>query len=319
MNDYNRITKQERCLIEMGIRSGKSRRSIAARIGRPPKTVSEEIRRNGGYLGYYAVQAHYERNKSNRSGYSKIDANLRLADYIRNKLVLRWSPEVIAGRWKKENHDSHISHESIYTWIYKQTGDLHIQLPRKKKKRGFKPQRSKSLIPNRVSIHLRPENINNRSEVGHFEGDLMFQQGNKSQNILTVIERKSRMIILKKNPSKHSGKIMESLKDIQSRGKYPMKTITFDNGSEFSNHSKLGIDTYFCDPASPWQKGAVEHANGIVRQYIDFRMDINNIDQQMLDSVANLINDKPRKVLGFMTPNESAASLFKGKLEGVTF
>ena len=221
MNYYSRITKQERCLIEMGIRSGKSRRSIAARIGRPPKTVSEEIRMNGGYLGYYSAQAHYERNKSNRAGHSKIDADLRLADCIRDKLALGWSPEVIAGRWKKENHGSHISHESVYTWIYKQAGDLYMQLPRKKKKRGLKPQRSKSPIPNRVSIHQRPEIINNRSEVGHFEGDLMFQQGNKSQNILTVIERKSRMIILKKNSSKHSDKIMESLKDIKSKDKYP--------------------------------------------------------------------------------------------------
>lgn len=317
MNYYSRITKQERCLIEMGVRSGKSRRSIAVRIGRPPKTVSEEIRRNGGYLGYYSAQAHYERNKSNRAGHSKIDSNLRLAGYIRDKLGLGWSPEVIAGRWKKENDVHGISHESIYTWVYRQAGDLYMQLPRKKKKRGLRPQRSSSLIPNRTSIHQRPEVINNRSEMGHFEGDLIFQQGNLSQNILAVIERKSRMLILKKNESKHSEKIMDKLRDIRS--KYPMKTITFDNGSEFSSHSKLGIDTYFCDPASPWQKGAIEHANGIVRRYIDYRIDINKIDQKMLDFVANLINNKPRKILGFLTPNEAAASLFREKLEGVTF
>jgi IS30 family transposase len=319
MNYYSRITKQERCLIEMGIRAGNSRRSIAVKIGRPTKTVSEEIQRNGGYLRYYAAKAHYERTKSNRIGYSKIDSNPLLAKYIRRKLIEKWSPEVIAGRWKKENVGSKITHESIYRWIYKQNDDLYLSLPRKKKKRGLKPQRNKLKIPNRTSIHQRPVNINDRSEVGHYESDLVFQQGNKSQNILSIVERKSRMIMLKKNQSKHSEVVIGALKDIKSKSEYAIKTVTFDNGSEFANHSDLGIDTYFCDPGSPWQKGGIENVNGIVRQYIDYRIDANDINQQMLDSVANMINNKPRKILGFLTPNEAIKNLYREKLEGVTF
>lgn len=319
MKHYTRLSKQERCLIEIGIRSRKSMRAVALMIGRPPKTVSLEIHRNGGYLGYYSAKAHYDQTKSNRKGYSKIDANPELAQYIHSKIIEGWSPEIIAGKWNKENPALKISHETIYVWIYNQDNELYLNLPRKKKKRGLKPQRNKSKIPNRVSIHQRPKNINNRSEIGHYEADLVFQQGNKSQNILSIVERKSRMILLRKNQSKHSDIVIGGLKDIQSKAEYHMNTITFDNGFEFSNHSELGIDTYFCDPGSPWQKGAIENVNGILRRYIDYRIDANEIDQAMLNSVAEKINNKPRKILGFLTPNEVFSNLYKEKLEGVTF
>ena len=96
-------------------------------------------------------------------------------------------------------------------------------------------------------------------------------------------------------------------------------TMTFDNGSEFTNHSDLSIDTYFCDPGSPWQKGSIENVNGILRRYIDYRMDANLVTQDMLDSVANAINNKPRKVLKFLTPNEQFEKLYRKDLESVTF
>lgn len=319
MNHYTRITEQERCLIEMGIRTKKSIRAIAKTVERPPKTVSQEIRRNGGYLGYYAVKAHYERAGSSRRGYSKIDSNPELVRYIRKKLEEGWSPEIIEGRWKKTDVNLKITHESIYRWIYKQGDDLYLQLPRKKKKRGLKPQRNKSKIPNRVSIHQRPDHINNRTEFGHYEGDLVFQQGNKSQNILSMVERKSRKIILIKNSSKHSDVVIGAIKTMKSKNKYPLRTVTFDNGSEFANHSELGLDTYFCDPGSPWQKGSIENVNGILRRYIDYRLNINHIDQQLLDNVADAINNRPRKILGFLTPNQVFESLYNENLESVTF
>jgi IS30 family transposase len=289
-------------------------REIARQIERPPKTVSKEINRNGGYLGYYAPKAHERSKTSNRKGYSKIDENPELANYIRLKLKEGWSPEVISEKWNAQNEKTTISHESIYTWVYNQKDNLYLLLPKKKKKRGKKPQRSKSKIPNRTPIKERPELINNRSEVGHYEGDLVFQQGNQSQNILSIVERKSRMIILKKNESKHSEVVMEALKNVCEKSKYPIKSITFDNGSEFSHHSKLGIDTFFCDPGSPWQKGAIENVNGILRRYIDFRENANNITQEMLDSVADIINNKPRKILNFLTPKEAFERFYNEKL-----
>lgn len=320
MTKYSRLTYQDRCLIEIGIRNRKSIRAIGLLIGRPAKTVSSEIKRNGGYLGYYANQAHHEKAKSNRLGYSKIDKSFELTQYIIENLLKKWSPEVIAGRWNNiEGNGLKISHESIYTWIYKQDNKLYLYLIRQKKRRGLRPQRSKSKIINRVSIHDRPEMINNRSEVGHYEADLMFQKGNQSQNILSCVERKSRKIELKKNESKHSEVVIRNLKDIKLKSKYSIDSITFDNGSEFANHSDIGVPTYFCDPASPWQKGAIENINGIVRQYLDYRINPTTITQQMLDSIADLINSKPRKILGFLSPNEMFNKLYNEKLASVTF
>lgn len=319
MEKYTRLTEKERCLIQMGIRAGKGLREIGRSIGRPAKTISQEIKRNGGYYRYYAAEAHANRTISNKSGYSKISANQTLSQYIQEKLQIGWSPEVIAGRWNRKNHDLHITHESIYQWVYEQGNNLYLCLPRKKKKRGLKPQRSKSKIPNRTSIHQRPEVINDRSEPGHYESDLVFQQGNKSQNILSVIERKSRMVVLRKNKSKHSAVVIGALQDVQAKNRYPMISVTLDNGSEFTEHEKLGIPTYFCDPGAPYQKGAVENINGIVRRYIDYRINPDLITQEMLDEVSDMINNKPRKILDFLTPNEAMENLYKEKLVGVTF
>lgn len=319
MNNYTRLTEKERLLIEMYVRENRGIREIGRLVGRCGKTISLEIQRNGGYLRYYAPQAHANRVISNREGYSKISENPQLESYIRSRLQERWAPEIIAGKWNLENQDLTISYEAIYQWVYNQAGDLYKLLPRQKKIRGLKPQRSKSKIPNRVSIHTRPNAINNRSELGHWECDLVFQQGNQSQNILSAIERKTRLVVLKKNQSKHSEIVIKALQDVQSNSEYPMKTMTFDNGNEFAMHEKLEIPTYFCDPAAPYQKGSIENINGIIRRYVDYRLDANNITQEMLDSVAEKLNNKPRKILGFLTPNEMMANLYKENFQSVTF
>jgi len=313
VNKYSRLSEKDRISIEKGINAGYSIRKIAATIDRPPKTVSQEIARNGGWYDYRAVWAHKERNKSNRFEYSKIDKNPELASFIREKLKKKWSPEVIAGRLKKEKRGPIVSMEAIYQWIYKQKDDLYLELARKKKRRGLRPQRSKTKIPNRTSIHDRPVHINDRSEEGHHEVDLVFQQGSHSQNILSIVERKTRFVSLRKNESKHTRVIMKSIQEVRKSSIKPVKSLTFDNGSEFTGHSQLGIDTYFCDPASPWQKGAIENINAILRRYIDYRIDPKLITQEILDKIAYAINNKPRKILGFATPYEAAGLLPKGQ------
>lgn len=318
MKKYTRLTEKERVLIDFYIRQRFSIRAIAAKIDRPVKTVALEVKRNGGWLRYCPELAHLKRNRSNRKGYSKIDDSPELIEYIRKKLEEGWSPEIIAGRLKKENNKITISHESIYQWIYKQQ-NLYQLLPRGKRKRGLKPQRCKSKIPNRISVHERPEAINNRSEIGHYEADLVFQKGNQSQNILSVIERKTRMVSLKKNNSKKSEVVINSLKAIQKEVIQTIKTVTFDNGTEFTNHSDLGVKTFFCDPGSPWQKGAVENINAMVRRYLDYRIDAQDVTQKMLDVVADKINSRPRKIFNFLSSNEVVANLYNEKLQGVTF
>ena len=304
MTKYIRLTEKERCAIEQGIISRKSIRDIARGIERPAKTVSNELKRNGGKKNYYAVKAHNNRIISNKKGYSKIEINIDLKRYIEEKLKLQWSPEIIAGRWNIEHPDCTISCESIYRWIYTQKNDLYKLLRRKKKHRGKRPQRFRARIEDRVSIIDRPEVIDDRGRFGDCEGDLVFQQGNQSHNFLTVIERKSRMVFIKKNDSKHSDTVLESLKQIKNQALFPILSMTFDNGKEFSQHNKLGCSTYFCDPGSPWQKGAIENFNGIVRQYLDYRVDPTTISQTDLDYISSLINNRPRKILNFLTPYE---------------
>jgi IS30 family transposase len=319
MKNYNRLTEQERYVIENGIRKRMSIGAIACSIDRYKSTISREINKNGGIFKYYAAESEYRRVRSSRIKHSKIDSSLVLKQYVLSKLKLGWSPKVIAGRWNMKNNGIKISHETIYTWVYRQNDNLYLLLPRKKKKRGLKPQRNKSKIKDRISIHQRPSFVEDRSEIGHWEGDLAFQKGNRSQNITTLIERKTRLTIFIKNESKKSNVVIKNIKNVQNKLSKVMKTITFDNGSEFALHRHIGIDTYFCDPGSPWQKGAVENANGILRKLLDYRINASQITQDTLNLIAKKLNNIPREILGFLTPTEYFKKLYKGKLESVAF
>lgn len=303
---YTRITEKERCLIEQGILSRKSIRAIAKEIGRSAKAVSSEIRRNGGRERYYAKKAHSNRTTSNRKGFSKIEQDSELKEYILEHLKMGWSPVVIAGRWNKEHRKRKISAETIYQWIYNQKNkDLIHMLSRKRKKRGYnKSRKNKSGIDMRISITQRPKPVETRERLGDFEADTVFQQGDRSQCITTVIERKSRFLMMRKNESKHADVVLAGLKDIKNNSPCKMRSVTFDNGKEFATHYELAVSTYFCHPGSPWEKGSVEHMNGILRRHLDYRINLNDVSQAELDQIAHKINNTPRKILNFLTPYE---------------
>lgn len=322
MTNYTRLTEINRNGIERGILEGFSRRKIASRIDKHFSSVSREIKRNGGYLRYYAVRAQERAKKSNKKDYSKIERYPELKAYIIDKLRNGWSPKVIAGRLKLEKAPHYASAEAIYTWIYSEHArelKLYELLPRSKKKRGMRKVRPGKNITNKVSIHDRPQEINDRIELGHQEMDLVFQQGNSSQNILTSIERKSRFVHMKKNSSKHANVINQSIKGIQENALYPIKSVTFDNGSEFANHAELGVNTYFCDKGAPWQKGSIENYNGMLRRQLDYRVPIETVTQDMLDSIALRINNTPRQILGFLTPFEVLKNSYREKSDSVAF
>jgi IS30 family transposase len=234
-----------------------------------------------------------------------------LKKYVLEKLKEHWSPIAIAGRWSLEHPGNSITKEAIYAWIYSPAGialGLPKLLPYAKSKRGrIRAKKPKSHIPNRVSVHVRPEVINNRLELGHMEGDLIFNSGSQSSNILTLIDRKSRFVMLTKNDSKKTDAVIEAVSCCLK--KLGAKSATFDNGSEFSSHTKLnkqhGIETYFCDPGAPWQKGSVENMNKQIRRFLPFKMKANDVTQEMADNVASILNNMPRKILGFMTPLEA--------------
>lgn len=319
MNKYTQLTLNERNKIYEGVKMGKGIRHIAKELERAPSTVSREIRRHSDHIGYLYPRDGHAQAFSRKARYgSKIDRVPGLRGYIIEKLHLFWSPVAIAGRWSKEQPPFSITPETIYRFIYSKE-NLQLKLweilPRRKRKRGIKrKRRSICTIEQRVSINERPNHIAQRDEPGHFEADLFFNKGNMSANSLTLVERKSRMILLVKHNSKKSDPIIGSVG--RSVGSFA-KSVTFDNGKEFAMHYKLnpnGIKTFFCDPGKPWQKGSVEHANGLLRRFVPFKLPAYLIKQNTLDRVAGIINNIPRKSLGFLTPLEVFKKEFQSEI-----
>lgn len=312
MEKYTQLSQQERVAIFDGLKKLYSRGKIAVLLGRHQSTISREIRRNSDNRGYYfypsEAQARTQKRKA-RHGF-KVGRIEGLKDYVIQKLEESWSPIAIAGRWSLENPDHKITKESIYAWIYSPEGKalgIPKLLPRAKQKRGLvRVHKNKSHIPDRVPLEARPDNANTRSELGHLEGDLVFHSGSQSSNILTVIDRKSRMVVLIKNDSKKTNVVMESV--TQAAHELNAKTITFDNGTEFVGHKKLteqcGIKTFFCRAGAPWEKGSVENMNKMIRRFLPFKLQAQTITQEKVNTVAEILNNTPRAILGFKTPRE---------------
>lgn len=310
MKKYTQIKEKERIRIYEGKKRGESIGEIAVALGRSKSTISRELRRNSDQYGYLYPSDGQRRAEQRKAKYkSKVLRIKGLLEYVEEKLEAKWSPIAIAGRWSKEHQDATVTHETIYSFIYSAEGKkraLYKKLPRKKPKRGLIVRRSKNVqIEGRIPITERPLIVETRQEAGHYEGDLFFNKGSMSHNVLNIIERKSRILFLFKNYSKESTHMATIIKQILHP--YAPKSVTFDNGTEFAAHTmlnKVGINTYFCAPKSPWQKGSVENANGLLRRFLPFRRLSSDISQSDLDSIALTVNSIPRKSLNFLTPLE---------------
>ena len=306
MGQYTQLQELERVRIYEGLKQGWSLSMIAQGIGRDKSTVSREIRRNSDHIGYLYPRDAQKMTVDRKARHgSKIERNSNLREYVMKMLRLDWSPSLIAGCWNKEHPDQTICTEAIYQYIYKPKHkklELWKLLNKRKKKRGLiRKTRSKEKIQNRVSIHSRPEAINARQEFGHYEGDLFFNKGSMSANVLVAQERVSRRVVLIKQDSKQSTPTISALK--KAIGSHA-KSCTFDNGLEFAEHLVLAILTFFCDAYSPWQKGSVENVIKLVREHIPFDTNPDDVTQELLNNVADKLNNRPRKILGFLTPNE---------------
>lgn len=313
MGQYTQLTELERVRVYDGLKQGWSLSMIGQAIGRDKSTVSREVRRNSDHIGYLFPRDAQKKAEDRKAKHgSKIERNQDLRDYMMEKLKIGWSPELIAGCWNKDHPDESICTEAIYQFIYhpKHRGlELWTLLLKRKKKRSLvRKSRPKEMIQNRVSIHTRPEEINTREEFGHYEGDLFFNKGSMSANVLVAQERVSRRVILIKQDSKHSTPTINALKE--AIGSHA-KSCTFDNGTEFAEHLALAMLTFFCDAYSPWQKGSVENVIKLVRQHIPFTTGPDAITQEGLDAVAEKLNNRPRKILNFLTPNEVFESALK--------
>ena len=325
---YDQVALEERCTIARLHQAGQSIRQIATALDRAPSSISRELKRNRGrQVGYQPGYAQ-EQAAARRWKGSRLERNASLRDLVLGGLQGGWSPEQVAGWLRHHKEPISVSHETIYRFIYAQIrrtndGAWRHYLPRAKGKRGWrsKPGGSPaSFIKGRVSIALRPDGVKRRSTFGHWEADLM-HFATPGQTILVAHERKSRLLLLAKQPSKAAQPAADQLLAwFQSLDRRLRKTITFDNGTEFAEHyvltNELAIQTFFCDPHSPWQKGSIENAIGRMRRPLPRKTNLNTIDDDSLRALVVAYNNTPRKCLGFISPAQAfLAQLLRFKCE----
>lgn len=321
------LCQEERTTIADRLRLGDGIRAIARLLGRDPGTISREIGRNrnpatGDYEPYRDQQKSADRLK--RPKPRKAGEGTALWGQILAGLERHWSPEQIAGRLRMDfpdNGDMHASVETIYQAIYLQAkGELRQELKRalrqgraKRKPRGDGGRRPRFREP-MVMISERPPEIEDRAIPGHWEGDLITGTRNQSA-IGTLVERATRFTILLHLPDGHDAEhVQQAIIDkMASLPKLLRNSLTWDQGAELALHKRittaLDMAVYFCDPHSPWQRGSNENANGLLRQYFPKGTDLSVYPEDYLDAVAEELNDRPRKTLGFMKPSERIIEL----------
>lgn len=309
MKKYSHFTKQDRNEISILLKKGYSIRDIASVLKKNPSSVSREINRNKVKGIYDSLKAqHKARVKRKRAKFQwmKIREHSWIEDYVQDKLKSKWSPEQIAGRLKQENNGKTvISFRSIYQYLDSQFGKeyrqyLKYKRPWRKKKR--KTQTKREHIKNRVFIEHRPEIINNRLRIGDFEGDTMGKPRTSAETLAVLTDRKSRLILAKKiTRLKHA---IEGFNELLEPVRNSVQSLTLDNGLENIRYQELKTDTYFCQPYSAWQKGGVENAIGLIREYIPKKARPEDYSAETISAIVNEINNTPRKCLNYQTPSE---------------
>lgn len=318
----SRLSLEQRIEIKVGIEKDLSLRAIARQIGRDPATVCRELKANGGRRNYKPLKAHRMAGiRARRPKRTKLQANPVLCRRVVTDLEALWSPKQISARLRKEFEDDpkmQISHETIYKSLYVQgRGELRRELARclrsgraKRVPKGRIEHRGKR--NNMVMISERPPEIEDRAVPGHWEGDLLMGTQSKSA-IGTLVERSSRYVMLFRLPNGKSAEDVRKAmtKTIKRLPESLRRTLTVDQGREMSEHHQFRIDTgvqvYFCDPQSPWQRGSNENTNGLLRQYFPKGMDLSKVSAQELKKAADGLNGRPRETLDWSTPAEKFA------------
>ena len=323
VNDRH-LSLVEREEISRGLAAGRSLRAIAHELARAPSTVSREVNANGGRGGYRALVAEgAARRRARRPKVAKLARCPRLRAKVEAKLAAKWSPEEISGwlaRTYPNDPEMYVSHETIYQSIFVQgrgalRHELHVSLrsgrAMRRNKKWVKSGHGMGKIRDMVMITERPAEAEDRAVPGHWEGDLIMGKGFTS--VGTLVERKTRYLMLIRLPKGHGAEAFRDAltKRIVTLPAQLRRSITYDQGPEMSEHVRFsvetGVDVYFCDPKSPWQRGTNENTNGLLRQYLPKGSDLSTYSQRQLDAIAKSLNTRPRKTLGFMTPCEAFA------------
>ena len=318
---YEHLTAEERSALMLMRAEGSSQRAIARNLGRSPSTISRELARtsstakpyDASRAGKRALSMRHEPRRSRKLAPDTVLFAV-MEDYLREG----WSPEQIAGMLKRAFPDDPsrtVSHETIYTALYVMPrGGLRKELiaclrhgrgGRRPRSRG---QDRRGQIPDMLSLHVRPPEVEDRLVPGHWEGDLIKGAGNQS-SVGTLVERTSRLVLLARMTAATAEAALEGFTEILNRVHAPMrKTLTYDQGKEMSRHKDLtaatGVTVYFADPHSPWQRGSNENTNGLLRQYLPKGTDLSGLTRDELDAIAWKLNTRPRKIHGFRSPIE---------------
>ena len=312
---YQQLSIEERCEMARLQREGYTKRQIAASLDRSPSTITRELSRNSSRTKGYDPSYAQQQARARRWQGSKLDRNPALRERVLAGLQADWSPEQVAGRLALEAGRTLVSHETIYRFIHAQGNRTKDHawfrlLSRGKVKRGRRRSRGghpASYIHLRQPVSLRPNDALHRLSPGHWEADLMLF-GNRGQSLLVLQERSSRLILAQPLFQKAAHPVAQSMSQLlASLPPQWRRSVTFDNGSEFAQHHQLhqlGIDTFFCDTHSPWQKGGVENANGRLRRRLPRNTDLRQLPQNYPYRVIQACNNTPRKCLGYLTPAE---------------
>lgn len=315
MREYRQLTEEDRIEIYAMKQAGKDQNMIAGKLGVHPSTISRELARNAGLRGYRPKQAQQRTLHRRFTARKAVKMTPETIDYIESKLAEQHSPEQIAERMKLDPdwHGPAVSHERIYQHVWQDkalNGMLykHLRIGGTKQRRKRRNSRDmRGTIKNRIGIQERPAIVERKIRIGDWEGDTVVGKNHKGA-LVTLVDRKSKLTLIGK-VDRYTAEAVEktiiSLMDLLPRRNY---TLTVDNGKEFAGHESIAdtlqIKVYFADPYSAWQRGLNENTNGLIRQYVPKGSEVRTLTDQQIQHIMDRLNNRPRKSLGFLTPNE---------------
>ncbi len=316
--NYQQLIDSQRYQIEAYLKAKYSITQIAKELGVHKSTISRELKRNSKKRSYNANYAQTISSERRKEAYKHSVFNSSMKRYIDKKLSnSQWSPEQIKGRCDLDGVPM-VSVERIYQYIYEEQAEggtlyWHLRTVRRWRKKRLNRKHQRGQIPNRVMIDQRPEIVDAKERFGDWEVDTIIGKNHKTA-ILTATERKSQFELMVKTDGTKAESIRKQMINLLAPFKELVKTITSDNGKEFAKHQeiakKLNADFYFAEPYSPWQRGLNEYNNKLIRQYLPKKTDFNLINNNTINMIISKLNNRPRKLLGYKTPNEVFLSIF---------
>ena len=314
---YRQITSEERYAIAALRRQGLSVRAIARDLGRAPSTISREVARNrrthdGGYRAFTACERTSARRRRARRGSQFGPAEWALVEQL---IALDWSPEQVAG-WLRLHELLAISYETIYLYVWRDKGAggelwRHMRQAGKRRRKRYGAYDSRGRLAGKRHISERPVEVEGRRVVGHWEIDTVKGNDQARHSVVTLVERKTGYLEVGKLVRHNAAEATRRTVELIGRHNGRVRTVTADNGTEFHSYADIeavtGAVFYFATPHHSWERGTNENTNGLIRQYLPKRQSMAHVTQADCDAIARRLNTRPRKRLGYRTPEECFA------------